>query len=162
MSPRIEMLSEKKFIGMNCIMSFANNRTSQLWHSFMPRRKEIANTLGTELYSMEVYHNPLFFKNFNPTNEFEKWAAVEVLDINIVPIGMKTLIVPTGLYAVFTHRGPASEGEKTYNSIFRTWLPNSIYDLDDRQHFAIMGDKYKNNDPDSEEEIWIPIKPKDI
>jgi len=23
-----------------------------------------------------------------------------------------------------------------------------------------LGDKYKNNDPNSEEEIWIPIKPK--
>jgi AraC family transcriptional regulator len=32
------------------------------------------------------------------------------------------------------------------------------YELDDRPHFEILGDKYKNNDPNSEEEIWIPIK----
>jgi hypothetical protein len=27
-------------------------------------------------------------------------------------------------------------------------------------HFEVLGDKYKNNDPSSEEEVWIPIKPK--
>jgi AraC family transcriptional regulator len=31
--------------------------------------------------------------------------------------------------------------------------------LDQRPHVEVMGEKYKNNDPDSEEEIWIPIKP---
>jgi AraC family transcriptional regulator len=40
------------------------------------------------------------------------------------------------------------------------WLPNSAYALDDRPHFEALGEQYKNNDPNSEEEIWIPIKPK--
>ena len=35
-----------------------------------------------------------------------------------------------------------------------------FYTLDDRPHFEILGEKYKNQDPDSEEELWIPIKPK--
>jgi AraC family transcriptional regulator len=39
-------------------------------------------------------------------------------------------------------------------------LPNSNYHLDDRPHFEILGEKYKNADPGSEEEIWIPIKAK--
>jgi AraC family transcriptional regulator len=39
-------------------------------------------------------------------------------------------------------------------------LPNSAYALDDRAHFEVLGEKYKNNDPSSEEEIWIPIKVK--
>jgi AraC family transcriptional regulator len=30
--------------------------------------------------------------------------------------------------------------------------------LDNKPHFEIMGDQYKNEDPDSEEELWIPIK----
>ncbi|MFM9945765.1 MAG: GyrI-like domain-containing protein, partial [Bacteroidia bacterium] len=44
--------------------------------------------------------------------------------------------------------------------IYGTWIPNSEYNLDNRPHFEILGEKYKNNHPDSEEEIWIPIKPK--
>jgi AraC family transcriptional regulator len=42
--------------------------------------------------------------------------------------------------------------------IFNTWLPQSNYQLAPRPHFEILGEKYKNNHPDSEEEIWIPIQ----
>ncbi|EPE83362.1 GyrI-like small molecule binding domain protein [Leptospira noguchii str. 1993005606] len=39
--------------------------------------------------------------------------------------------------------------------IFQEWLPNSGYKL--KPHFELLGSKYKNNDPTSEEEVWIPI-----
>jgi predicted transcriptional regulator YdeE len=29
---------------------------------------------------------------------------------------------------------------------------------DDRPHFEVLGKNYKNNDPVSEEEIWIPVR----
>ncbi|MEP7234441.1 MAG: GyrI-like domain-containing protein, partial [Ignavibacteriota bacterium] len=48
----------------------------------------------------------------------------------------------------------------TFQYILRTWVPNSNYELDDRPHFEILGEKYKKDDPSSEEEIWIPIKPR--
>jgi AraC family transcriptional regulator len=32
--------------------------------------------------------------------------------------------------------------------------------LDNRPHFEILGEKYKQGSPDSEEEIWIPVKEK--
>ena len=160
MEPRIETLPEKKFIGKRIIMSFTKNRTYELWRSFMPKRKEIQNSVGKELFSIEVYP-PLYYDYFNPDTEFEKWAAVEVTDFQTIPGEMETLTSPEGLYAVFVHKGPASEGPKTYQYIFTVWLPNSEFQLDNRPHFAIMGEKYKNEDPDSEEELWIPIKPKE-
>jgi len=125
----------------------------------MPRRREIKNTVGLELYSIEVY-KPFYFDNFNPAAEFDKWAAVEVTDFNSIPEEMETLTMPIGLYAVFIHKGPASAGPETYRYILGTWLPNSDFILDTRPHFAVMGEKYKNEDPDSEEEFWIPIKRK--
>jgi AraC family transcriptional regulator len=42
--------------------------------------------------------------------------------------------------------------------MFREWLPASGYELDDRPHFEILGERYKNNDPDSEEELWFPVR----
>ncbi len=158
-SPKIGTSAEKKFVGMRIIMSFSNNKTFELWRSFMPRRKEIQNSIGTELYSIEIF-TPTFFSNFNPNAEFEKWAAVEVRDFQIIPGEMETMISPEGLYAVFLHNGPASTGSRTYKYIFTTWLPNSDFLLDDRPHFAIMGEKYKDEDQNSEEEILIPIKHK--
>ena len=159
MEPKIEKLSEKKLVGKRMIMSFSKNKTYELWRNFMPRRKEIKNNISTELYSIELY-TELFFNNFNPDAEFEKLAAIEVADFLTIPDEMETITLPDGLYAVFIHKGPASAGQKTYQYIFETWLPNSDFLLDNRPHFAIMGEKYKNEDPNSEEEIWIPIKRK--
>lgn len=159
MQPKIEKLNQSTFIGKRTKMSLTNNTTRKLWQSFMPERKIIPNTIGSEYYSIEVY-SPDYFKNFSPDKPFEKWAAVETTNADIIPEGMETITLPEGLYVVFIHKGPASDGPKTYQYIFQTWLPNSKYALDNRPHFAKMGEKYKSEDPDSEEEIWIPIKPK--
>lgn len=161
MKTRIESLAEKKLIGKKIRMSFSNNKTKELWQSFMPLRKEIKNSIGTGLYSIEVY-DPFFFKDFDPQKEFEKWAAVEVHDLNEIPDTMEGIIFPAGQYAVFVHKGPASAGPATYEHIFRVWLPDSGFILDHRPHFAVMGEKYKHEDPESEEEIWIPVTPKNI
>ncbi|HXB39910.1 MAG TPA: GyrI-like domain-containing protein [Bacteroidia bacterium] len=156
---RTETLTEKKLLGNTLRASFAKNNTRTLWQGFMPMRKEIKNVIGTDLYSLEVYE-PGFFASFNPEKEFDKWACVEVTDYNSIPDKMKMLVVPQGLYAVFLHKGSASEGVKTYRYIFETWLPGSGYTLANRPHFAVMGAKYKSEDPSSEEEIWIPVNAK--
>lgn len=141
-------------------MSLVNNATHELWQWFQPKRSTLKNVVGTDLYSLEVYDDLSHFLNFDPAREFTKWATVEVNNYNNVPEEMEKLIVPSGLYAVFLHKGPASEGKNTYMYIFQTWLPKSEYGLDDRPHFAVMGAKYKGDSAESEEEIWIPIQKK--
>jgi AraC family transcriptional regulator len=160
MLPVIKTLSEKKLIGKRIKMTLAENKTFELWKSFMSKRKEIKNNLTTELFSMQVYDESYDFKNFNKDATFEKWAAVEVSDFDTVPEEMETCILTGGLYAVFIHKGSASEGARTFQYIFGTWLPGSDYLLDNRAHFELLGEKYKNNEPDSEEEVWIPVKRK--
>lgn len=142
---------------MNSIISYSNYRIGELWGNFMPRRNEIKNTIGTELFNIQI--NPDNF-DFNPQTEFVKWAVVPVTDFNSIPDGMQQLIVEEGLYAVFNHVGDAVKARETFAYIFGVWMPNSEYQLDNRPHFEILGEKYKNNSPDSEEEIWIPIKRK--
>ena len=159
MQPRFETLSEKKLVGKRLTMSLVNNKTGLLWGSFMPVRGTIANPVNTDLFSMQVYGPEYSFQNFNPHAEFEKWAVAEVTDFNAVPDGMETFTLPGGLYAVFIHKGPASEGERTFRYIFGEWLPNSGYELDNRPHFELLGEKYRNDHPDSEEEVWIPVRP---
>jgi len=156
MKPRIETSNEKKLIGKRLTMSFADYKVGELWQAFTPRRKEITNNLTNELISLVVY-KPTHFADFKLTNEFERWATVEVSNFDNVPTNMETLILPSGLYAVFHYKGSSSDNS-IYQYIFGTWVPNSDYDLDDRPHFEVLGDRYKNNDPNSEEEIWIPIK----
>lgn len=161
MIPRIETLTEKKLIGNRIRMRLSNNRTGELWRDFMPRRKEMKNSVSADLFSIEIYDRFLDFNDFNPDTEFEKWAAVEVSDFDTIPENMETHVLKGGLYAVFIYKGDAKDFQPTFEYIFRTWLPNSDYVLDDRPHFAIMGEKYKLNDLNSEEELWIPIKTKE-
>lgn len=140
-------------------MSLSHNRTSELWKSFMQTRKEIRNTIGTDLYSIQIYP-PAYFENFNTDTPFEKFAGTEVSSFDPIPEGMEALVLETGLYAVFPYKGPASRGAEVFRHIYGVWLPASEYILDNRFHFEILGDKYKNEGPDSEEEIWIPVRPK--
>jgi AraC family transcriptional regulator len=125
----------------------------------MPGRKEITNTVNNDLLSMVIYKSN-HFEEFRPTNEFERWATVEVADFVNVPDQMETYVLSSGLYAVFHFIGSSNSIASFYQNIFNVWLPSSEYVLDDRPHFEILGEKYKNNDPLSEEDIWIPIKPK--
>ena len=159
MTPRIETTNEKKLVGKKLLMSYANYKIGELWSGFMPRRKEITNGLSNDLISMVVYQLN-HFDNFNPTNEFDRWATVEVADFVDVPDEMESYVLSSGLYAVFHYIGSSTGISIFYQNIFNVWLPSSEYHLDDRPHFEILGEKYKNNDPLSEEDIWIPIKPK--
>lgn len=149
-------VQEKKLIGKRLTMSFANNETRKLWQSFMPYRSKIDNILNTNLISLQIYPNSF---NFEPEKEFEKWAAVEVSELKNIPEGLESMILNKGLYAVFNYKGSSTD-TRIFQSIFGSWLPKSEYQLDNRPHFEVLGEKYKNNDPESEEEIWIPIKQK--
>ncbi|MES2141151.1 MAG: GyrI-like domain-containing protein [Bacteroidota bacterium] len=160
MQPRIETLKEKKLVGLSLKMSLADNKTAELWQSFMPRRKEINNPQATEIFSLQVYE-PSYFDSFDPYKVFEKFALVEVTDFEVIPHKMKKFTLPGGLYAVFDYKGLSTD-TKIFEYIFSTWLPGSTYSLDNRPHFEILGEKYANNDPNSEEAIWIPIKYKEI
>ena len=160
MQVQFKTLKEKKLVGKHMTMNLIDNKTAELWKNFMPLRKDIKQVNGIELYSLQVYE-ATYFKKFNPANPFEKWAAVEVTSFDAIPEGMEPFNLESGLYAVFLHQGSSTD-TSTYQYIFGNWLPGSEYELDHRPHFEVLGEKYKNNDPDSEEEIWIPIKKKVI
>jgi AraC family transcriptional regulator len=156
MVPRIESIEDKKLIGLRLKMSLTNNRTGQLWSSFAPRIKEIQKRIGSDKISMQIYGGS-YHTNFNPNTEFEKWAAVEVADFHAVPKEMATFVLSGGVYAVFDYKG-SSDDSGIFQYIFMKWLPSSEFLLDDRPHFEVLGDKYRNSSPSSEEEIWIPVR----
>lgn len=159
LAPRVELIPEKKMAGRKVITSMIENKVVELWMSFMPLKKRISNAVDQLLYSIEIYPND-YFDDLDPSQVFEKWAAVEVTDFNEVPSELEIMILPQGLYAVFHYCGHPSKATATFEYIFLEWLPNSPYKLDYRPHLEVMGEKYKNNNDDSEEDFWIPIKEK--
>jgi AraC family transcriptional regulator len=157
MNPTIKTFPSTKFIGKNLSFTYADYRAFELWSSFMPCRKEILYTIGTDLYNIQI--NPENF-DFNPNTPFVKWAAVAVTNFDLVPEGMEVLDIPQGMYAVFNYKGDQSNVAAFFKAIYTEWLPASGYELGNHPQFEILGEKYKNNYPNSEEEIWIPIKKK--
>jgi len=155
--PEIKTISGKKLMGLPLSMSLADNMALDLWRKLMPRRNEIKNRTTTDYISMSVYPND-YFTQFDLARTFEKWAAVEVTDFNIVPDGMEPFELAAGLYAVFHYKGPGND-PSIFSHIFGIWLPDSGYVIDDRPHFEILGENYNAADPNAEEEIWIPVKP---
>ena len=123
----------------------------------MARRNEVSGRLGTNFFSLQVYPDGYFLQAFDPSVLFTKYALVEVSQSTATPEGMLNFQLDGGLYAVFHHKG---NDTSIFQEIYTQWLPNSEYELDNRPHFELLGEKYKNGDPNSEEEIYVPIKTK--
>lgn len=155
MEPRIETLPPTTLIGMRRAMSIADDHTRALWSAFMPRRGEVRNRRSTSFHSVQVYGlgGPP-----TPDTVFEKWAAVEVEPGTERPEGMEVLELAGGRYAVFIHRGLPSAWPQTAQHIFGVWLPGSGHQLDARPHFEVLPVDYRPDDPEAEEEVWIPIR----
>jgi AraC family transcriptional regulator len=156
--PRVIQARPKYLVGKHMRMSRNQDLTPVLWRSFMPLRNAIPDSIGTDLFSVNLYPAG-YFEAFDPHVEFEKWAAVEVEEAAPPPDGLAATTLPGGLYAVFAYTG-ASSDHRIYDFIYREWLPKSSYLLDARPHFEVLGEKYRHNDPLSEEEIWIPVRPR--
>lgn len=156
--PSIKTLQPKKLIGKTVMMSLVENKTTDLWRSFMSDRDKIKNAASCDLYSMQIYDDSFDFQNFDPTKTFTKWAAIEVKNFEKIPEGFEAYELKGGLYAVFTHHGSPATFHETFQYIFGDWLPNSKYELDQREHFELLGSKYKQDAPDSEEEVWLPVR----
>lgn len=159
MQPKIVETKSKKIIGMKKRMSLAEDKTSELWKGFIAQHKEIRNRSDQGFYSIQVYDKDFKIESFNETVKFDKWAAVEVTNLEHIPEGMETHLLSGGKFAVFIHKGKAETFYKTAQYIYTVWLPDSGYQLDDREHYEYMGELYLGpENPDSEEEVWIPIK----
>lgn len=153
---RTAYLKETRLAGLAVRLSLDQNTTAALWQRFMPRLGEIEGRLNDDLLSLSIYP-PHYFRDFDFATFFEKIAAVEINPSVSLPEAMSEIILPAGLYVVFDYRG-SSNDNNIFQYIFAHWLPTSVYEIDDRPHFEVLGANYKNDDPESEEEIWIPVR----
>ncbi|MGJ4731990.1 GyrI-like domain-containing protein [Leptospira levettii] len=157
MDSKIVTIEKKYLVGKKLEMSLTNQLTSILWKSFQPIIPTIQHRNSNELISLSMYPAG-YFQSFDPNAMFQKWALVEVSKFFDFPPETEGFTLDGGLYAEFLYKGLPSEAGPFFHSIFMDWLPNSNFQLDNRPHFEVMGEKYKNNDPESEELVYIPIQ----
>jgi len=157
LKPKLVGIKDKILAGKSAQMSLAKDGTQELWQSFGPKVKEVSHKRNHLLYSVNIYPSAFVEGNHTVDTQFTKWAAVEVGQFK-EEHNLEEFHIPAGDYAVFTHKGIANEFPKTLAFIYNEWLPNSEYQLADRPHFEVLTPNYQPNDPEHEEEIWIPIK----
>lgn len=89
-----------------------------------------------------------------------RYDACVVVDGDIKPegeVGVKK--AGGGEYAVFLHKGPYADLGKSYNDIFRNWLPQSGKDVGDSAPIEIyLNDPEKTAPAELRTEICIPLK----
>ncbi|GAB4198197.1 MAG: hypothetical protein Tsb002_32970 [Wenzhouxiangellaceae bacterium] len=154
MQPTITTLPPIRVVGLCENSTFASHNPAALWQRFMPRRHEIQQRVGDDYFAIRVFSSQIF----TPDTSFEHWAAVAVSDDQEAPAGMQAHTLTGGEYAVFEHRGaPAALGQ-TLQHIFSDWLPQSGYQLDQREHFERMPADYRPDDPQALETVWIPVR----
>jgi AraC family transcriptional regulator len=159
MLPHFEVLPPTTLVGHCRCMTLLADSTADLWQDFQRLLRAQGVAPEAARYSVRVYQ-PGYFEDFNPAVPFEKWASVALGPNESLLPGTEMLVLPGGLYAVFDYRGPAAAGSQVFNYIFGTWLPASGYVLDERPHFEVLGERFHRTAPDSEEEIWVPVRPR--
>jgi AraC family transcriptional regulator len=155
--PRIEVLDGMTVVGMRRAMSFAAPAMRELWQAFRPRVAEVGNRSSDRFISMRI-HDDMMRSAPGPGTRFEQWAAVEVEGPGGVPDGMASHRLAGGRYAVFTYFGRADAFGAAARVIYGEWLPESAYELADREFFEVLGPSYRPDDPAASEAIWIPIQ----
>lgn len=156
MQPEIRILPETHLVGLHTQTSLVADKTRELWQKFIPQLPKITAWNGQHFFSMQKY--PANFASFTPQTVIEKWAAVPVRNLDDIPAGLTGYTLQSGKYAVFLYQGTPADFPKTWRIIFHEWLPASEYELDQRAHFEIMGRDYRPDDPNAQEEIWVPIR----
>ncbi|WP_048641438.1 GyrI-like domain-containing protein [Cyclobacterium amurskyense] len=159
MQPKIVNIKDKHLLGISCRMSVNNNKTPELWKKFMSILHTISSNKPQEFIALQVYEASYFSSAFDPSKEFDQWACMEVENGKEIHQELTPFLLKGGLFAVFNYKGPSTD-HSVFEYIYGTWIPESQFQLDDRPHFQVMGEKYSNNSPSSEEEIWIPLRRK--
>lgn len=89
---------------------------------------------------------------------FEYMTGVEVEDFEDLPSGIGRMRIPAQQYAVFAHTENVSNIGRTWQQIWRNWLPESGFEDAHTPPFELYDERF---DPDTGEgglEVWFPVR----
>lgn len=150
MEPKIVDVDEFKIIGLEYVGKNQNGDIPQLWEKFVSRVDEIENAVNPEILYGVCY-------SLHDDGSFSYIACQRVESIQEVPDGLVGKTVPTGKYAVFTHKGSLNGLRSTYDQIYKTWLPKSGHKQTLAPEFELYDERFDNS-KNSEMDIYIPIE----
>lgn len=144
MEPKIITIKEMTLVGMTSDGSDIRG----LWMEYMKKEKDIKNKVEGTAYEWHAW------------SAHKCVVAAEVTEVEDVPEGLSVVHFPAGQYAVFTHR-LANGGYEGLNSVMNHWLTTGPYEQISDISIQVFDERFKGGDqPDSEIDFWIPVKPR--
>ena len=128
----------------------AADRIGSLWDDFM-LTVPLPGQIGPETYGITCA--------FDGEN-MGYLAGVRVENFENLDAGMPEgrIAVPQAEYAVFTHVGPNDTIQHTWEGIMEWVRTNGRFVDGDSPPLEIYGDAYSSGNPNSQFEIWFPVK----
>jgi AraC family transcriptional regulator len=159
MDPKIVKKEAMKVIGMMYYGDNNNWEIPKIWEEFLPMMKAIPNVLPVH----EAFGLCFYTERFKQTGLFYYLAGVPVSSLEEIPLELVGKTLPASEYAVFTHKGKivgkTNPIRDTYAYAYGTWLPSSQYVNPYAYDFEYYNERFAGNEnPDSELDIYIPIK----
>lgn len=120
-----------------------------LWQRFAPHIGHVPSQIGGTVYGVSL--------NCDDHGNFDYIAGVEVADFDNLPPEFVRARVPAQTYAIFEHRGHVTAIKRTYEAIWRDWLPKSGRKPADGPTLERMDRRFDAASGMGTLEIWLPL-----
>jgi len=152
--PDIIKMEEMIIVGLQARMSMTNMTIPKLWKDFTPREDEVQNLVNPE----QFWGVSFDMEQEEGSTEFSYMVGRQSKNTENIPEEMSFHLVEARMYAVFSHKGPVENLEKTYKYIYQHWLPRSGYKPVMTNELEMYDERFKYGEPDSEMFIYVPIE----
>jgi len=159
--PKIVEMPDLLVAGLRGETTLRDNKLADLWRRFNAIAHTVPNPVpgarGIGVCESCTNGNTLY--GMSDDVPFTEVAGIEVTTLDGLPAPFVGKQVKGGRYAVFTHRGNIARLPQTFEYIWGTWFLVTGEELDAREDFEIYDERYLGfDDPDTEMDIYIPIK----
>lgn len=155
LKPKFRELKPLRVIYVNSIGPYGEQGTEQSWEKVC-HFAEQKRLFGRATEFIGISHDDPGVTDSGKL----RYDACVVVSKEVTPegeVGVKT--IEGGRYAVFMHKGPYTEFQKTYDYIYGTWLPDSGEQLRDEPCFEKYLNSLDKTKPENlKTEIYIPLK----
>lgn len=152
MEPKIVELDGFKFVGLRYFGDNKNQEIKGLWGEFNKNYNSFKHVkAGSPAIGLCIMLP-------GEMEKFEYSAGFMVDSTADMDPMFVSRDVPPSKYAVFTHKGLLNNLHETYDFIFSKWIKECGYEVGTALNFEWYDDRFKDNDPSSEFDIYIPIK----
>lgn len=122
----------------------------QLWEQFIAHIGKVPGQKDDVTYG--ICCNP------DDKGSFEYIAGVEISKLDDLPDQYRWVEIQPQYYAVFEHKGSLETLPKTFEYIWKTWLPNSAHEAADAPEFERYSADFNPQTGEGTLEIWLPLK----